>query len=122
LSYSVQFLSRALRNFNSLKLRTAFREMLKSPMGSSTILDRFFEEGLNLQQLQLQSCASKVCYFVKLSGSNPKNGMLFLETQDMLYRYTNNAKLFSEELLHSRIIKEFDVEALQAYALVSGIR
>lgn len=80
------------------------------------------QEGLDLQKLRLQSCVSKICYFVKLSGSNPKNATLFLETQDLLFEYTHNSQLFYGELLKSRVVKEFDVEALQAYALVVSVR
>jgi hypothetical protein len=96
--------------------------MLRSPMSSLSILDHLMLECLDLKKLRLQNCVTKICYFVKLSGSNPKNSTLFLEAQDLLFEYTHNAQLYEEELLNTRVVKEFDVEALQAYALVGSIR
>ncbi|MBS1889820.1 MAG: hypothetical protein JST59_00875 [Actinobacteria bacterium] len=122
LSNSVKLLSRSLHYLNNLRLQTTFREMLKSPVNSERILQEQLKESPELQKLRLQNCLTKVCYFVKLSGSNPRNGMLFLEAQDLLYEYTHHAELYSKELLNSHVVKEFDVEALQAYALVNSVR
>jgi hypothetical protein len=56
--------------------------------------------------LNLEECLSKIFYFVKLSGSNPKNNILFQQGLEVFFDFTHTITNFYDMLQRTCSIEE----------------